>query len=169
MKKRAVLIIAAENFRDEELLEPKAILEKNGIEVKVASTIIGQAKGKLGASVKTDMLISDINSADFDAVVFIGGPGAVIYIDDPVANKVIADTLKNKKVLAAICIAPAILAKAGALKDKRATVWESEGEMLKTCGARYTGKDVEQDGNIITAAGPFAAKEFAETIVKELK
>ena len=58
--KKAVMIIAQENFRDEELLEPKEVLEKNGICVTVASTSLKEAKGKLGAKVKPGMLLKDI-------------------------------------------------------------------------------------------------------------
>jgi protease I len=85
-----------------------------------------------------------------------------------VAYKVVNDAVNRNKILAAICIAPVTLAKAGALKGKRATVWSSESGQLKAGGAIYTGKNVEKDANIITAAGPFAAKEFGEELVKAL-
>jgi protease I len=39
---------------------------------------------------------------------------------------------------------------------------------LKGGGATYTGNDVEEDGKIITACGPKAAKAFGEAIVKAL-
>ena len=167
--KKAVMIIAHDNFRDEEFLEPAEILEKNGIEVKVASSKLGPAKGKLGAMVKPDMLLKEVNVKDFDAVVFIGGNGASEYWDDPIAHNLAQEAYNSGKVVAAICIAPVTLARAGVLKGKKATVWSSEGEQLKQLGADYTGNPVERDGKIITAAGPFAAKDFGEEIVKALK
>ncbi len=168
--KKAVIIIAKQDFRDEELLEPKKILEDNGIEVKVASTILGEVKGVLGAKVKTDLLVKDIKVSDLDVLIFVGGAGAQQYWNDPLAHKLAQDTLKDaNKILAAICIAPVTLAKAGVLKNKKATVWSSESGQLQSAGVNYTGNDVEKDGNIITAAGPFAAKKFGEEIVKVLK
>ncbi len=168
--KKVVMIIAKKDFRDEELLEPKKILEDNGIEVKVASTVLGEAKGVLGAKVTTDLLVKDIRVSDFDALVFVGGAGAEQDWDYPLAHKLAQDTLKGPdKILAAICIAPVILAKAGVLKNKKATVWPSESGELKSAGVNYTGNDVEKDGNIITAAGPRAAKKFGEEIVKVLE
>ncbi len=168
--KKAVIIIAKQDFRDEELLEPKKILEDNGIEVRIASTVLGEVKGVLGAKVKTDLLVKDIRVPDFDVLVFVGGAGAAQYWDDLLAHKLVQDTLKDpNKILAAICIAPVTLAKAGVLKDRKATVWPSESEQLKSRGANYTGNDVEKDGNIITASGPSAAKELGEEIVKALK
>lgn len=167
--KKVVMIIAHENFRDEEFLVPAEILELNGTEVKVASSKLGPAKGKLGAMVKPDMLLKEVNIKDFDAIVFVGGPGAAEYFDDPVAHKLAKDAYASGKIVSAICIAPVILAKAGLLQGKKATVWESEGALLKSLGADYTGKPVEIDGKIITAAGPFAAKDFGEELVKALK
>lgn len=167
--KKAVMIIAEDGFRDEELLQPKEILEKNGIEVKVASTTLKEAKGVLGVKVKPDILVSDIKINDFDAVIFIGGAGSSQYWDDPIAHRLAQDAVHKDKIVAAICIAPVTLAKAGILKGKRATVWSSEAGQLKSAGVDYTGEPVEKDGKVITAAGPFAAHEFGEKIVEALK
>jgi len=166
--KKVVMIIAHEGFQDDEFLRPKEILERNGIDVKVASTALSQATGMLGAKVKPDMLVSDINVRDFDAIVFIGGSGATQYLDDPVAHNLAQDATNTDRIVAAICIAPLTLAKAGILKGKRATVWPSEGEQLKAAGVNYTARPVEKDGNIITASGPVAASEFGEELVKAL-
>jgi len=166
--KKVVMVIAQDGFRDEEFLQPKEILERNGIEVKVASTSLAEAKGMLGAKVKPDILVSDINIRDFAAVVFVGGAGASQYWNDPVAQKLAEDALNTNRIVAAICIAPVTLAKAGILKGKRATVWPSEAEQLKAAGANYTGRAVEKDGDIITASGPAAAREFAEELVRAL-
>jgi len=90
------------------------------------------------------------------------------YWDDPVAHAVAQEAVAQGKVLAAICIAPTTLAKAGVLQGKKATVFSSEAEELKACGANYTGTSVERDGLIITADGPKAAVEFAEEITRAL-
>ncbi len=166
--KKAAMIIAEDGFRDEELLEPQEIFKRNGIEVKVASTSLSPAKGMLGAKVEPDILVSDIKIKDFDAIVFVGGSGSSQYWDDPIAHKLAQDALTANRLVAAICIAPVTLAKAGVLKGKRATIWSSEAGQLKSAGANYTGRAVEKEGNIITASGPTAAREFAEEIVKAL-
>jgi len=167
--KKVVMIIAENDFRDEELFVPKEIFEKAGIEVKVASTALKQAHGMLGATFKPDILVNDINVRDFDAIIFVGGSGASQYWDDPVAHRLAQEANNTGRIVAAICIAPVTLARAGILKGKRATVWSSEGAQLKSEGANYTGRPAEKDGNIITANGPSAAREFAEELVKALK
>ncbi|MFA5287294.1 MAG: DJ-1/PfpI family protein [Candidatus Omnitrophota bacterium] len=163
-----VMVIAHKGFRDEELLEAKEVLEKNNISVKVASTVLSQAQGKLGALIKPDILFKDINLADFDALVFIGGPGSVEYWDDPLAHKLLQDAILSGKVVAGICAAAVTLAKSGILKGKRATVFSGDSQELINSGVNYTAAPLERDGNIITADGPKAARVFGEEIVKAL-
>jgi len=162
------MIISQDNFRDEELLESKAALEKAGIEVKVASVSLNIAKGSRGAEVKPDITFSSINIKDFDAVIFVGGAGAIRYWDDPLAHKLVKDAINSNRIVGAICIGPVTLAKAGILAGKRATVFPSGIEQLKAAGAIYTAGKVEKDGNIITASGPDAAEAFGEEIAKAL-
>jgi len=166
--KSILMIIAHQDFRDEEYEEPRQVFEGRGAKVTVASSSLETAKGALGAQVKPDLLLKDAAVGDYDAIVFVGGPGAQEYWDDPVAHVIAQEAVAEGKVLAAICIAPATLARAGVLKGKKATVFSSEAGALKAGGANYTGASVERDGLIITANGPQAAAEFAEEIAKAL-
>ncbi len=169
MGKKILMIIASQNFRDEELLIPKKLFEKEGYQVVIASSSLKPAKGMLGALVTPQILIDQVNVDDYDAIVFVGGIGAQEYFHNPVAHKIAREAVVKGKVLGAICLAPRILAEAGVLKGKKATVWQSEGKALEEKGAIYTGKPVEIDGKIVTGAGPFAAEEFAKAILNLLK
>ncbi len=166
--KKAVLIIAREIFRDEELFDTQKALEAAHVKTTVASSVLGNCKGKLGAVAVSTMKLEEIIADQFDAIVFIGGGGAMEYYDNQTALKLAKDAMAQGRVLAAICIAPRILANAGLLEGKVATCFESEAENIKKLGANYTGADVEQDGNIITANGPHAATEFGETIAEAI-
>jgi protease I len=166
--KKVVMIIAPENFRDEELLEPKAVLTEKGAEVKVACASLETARGMLGAEVKPDMLINDIKPEDWDAIILIGGTGASVYWEDFSIHSMLDEAVKQNKIVGAICIAPVTLANAGILSGKKATVYQSEAQKLKDKGAEYTGEGIQRDGNIITASGPPAAKEFGNAIAQAL-
>jgi protease I len=123
-----------------------------------------------GLKATPDILTEDVNVNDYDAVIFVGGSGATVYLDDPVAHKIAQDAVSKNKIVGAICIAPVTLAKAGILKGKRVTTYpvEENQKQLKALGAVYTAQPVEKDGNIITADGPKSAKEFGEEISKAL-
>jgi len=166
--KKVVLIIASQNFRDEEFFVTKDYLTKNGVKVVVASSKLKECKGMLGGVVIPQILVSQINVKDFDGVVFIGGSGTGEYFKDQVALSKASEAFKKGKVIGAICIAPAILANAGVLKGKKATAFSSvEYDILKG-GAIYTGNLVEVDDKIVTGSGPEAALEFAKALLKLL-
>ncbi|MFH0803884.1 MAG: DJ-1/PfpI family protein [Candidatus Tagabacteria bacterium] len=172
--KKIALIVAGEGFRDEEYFVPKEILEKEGAEIKNASDKTGVARGADGGEVKVDLLLQEVNPADFDAVVFIGGPGALEHLDNEISYKLARATIEQGKILGAICISPSILAKAGVLKGRKATVSssalnKSAVKILKENGAIYEDENMVVDGKIITANGPSAAQEFGEKISLMLK
>jgi len=166
--KKAVMVIAEKNFRDEELFEPKKILEAEGVKVIVVSTSFNIARGMLGGKVKPDMLLSEIKVDDYDAIIFVGGSGASQYWNDSLAHNIVKEAVEKNKVLGAICIAPVTLANAGVLTGKKATVWPSERGKIEAKGAIYTGESVQIEGKIITAEGPQAARKFGEAIAKAL-
>jgi len=167
-KQKIVMIVAFQLFRDEEYAEPKAILEKAGFQIVTASSQLGIASGRFGLTAKVDILLQEIKVDDYAAVLFIGGPGSHGYYQDPEAHRIAQEAIKQGKLLGAICAAPGILAHAGVLKGKKATVHEGDIAALKEGGAIYTGKGVEMDGKIITATGPSTAKAWGEAIIKAL-
>jgi protease I len=166
---KVLMVVAQKNFRDEEFFEPRDVLIKNGIEVKVASQEMETAQGRLGGTVMPDMTLSEAEVDDFSAVIFVGGPGAAVFLDDPDVHRLADDFYKSGRWVAAICIAPSILANAGMLIGKRATCTASEEGNLKNKGANFTGTRVEVDGKIVTASGPEAAREFGKKLVELLK
>lgn len=167
--KRVVMIIANRNFRDEEYQKPRQILEAKGATITVASSSLDVAKGMLGAEVKPDLLLGDVVVGDYDAIVFVGGTGAQEFLNNPAAHALARRAVEEGKILAAICLAPATLARAGVLKGKRATAFVGVVEELKAGGATFTGAAVERDGLIITAKGPEASEEFAQEIARALE
>lgn len=167
---KVLMVIAPENFRDEELLHTKQELERAGIETTVASSRKVEAVGMLGAKVMPDIKLEQVKVDDYDGIVFVGGSGSALYFKDNRAISIASEASKRGKKVCAICIAPVILANAGVLKGKRATVFPGEYvDQIKSKGATYTGKSVEVDGDIITATGPASAREFGRAIAKALK
>jgi protease I len=169
MNKKILMIVAANGYRDEELDIPKNIFKEKGLEVIIASTTIDKAIGKLGGTIFPDILVGNVITDEYDAVVFVGGPGAEEYFDSKQAHKIAVEIYVKRKLVTAICIAPIILAKAGILFDKKATVYPSGKQEIESMGAFYTGEDVSVDGKIITGNGPESAEKFAKTIVEMLK
>ncbi|MDD3399429.1 MAG: DJ-1/PfpI family protein [Candidatus Pacebacteria bacterium] len=163
--KKVAVVIAFRGFRDIEYFVPVDILKKVGAGIKVISSKTGKAIGDEGGEVEVDMNIAQVDLTKFDAVVFVGGPGMSDNLDNPDFQQLARKAEESGLLLGAICIAPALLAKAGILKGKKATVWSSPLDktaikILKENGAEFQDSDVVVDGKVITASGPHAAEEF---------
>jgi len=171
--KKILFVIAYNNFKDEEYAIPRSILKDKGFSITTASNKKGIALGVNGLDVEVNYLINEIDINDFDVLVFVGGSGCLRALDNQDSYNLINQAKKDDKVITAICIAPVILAKAGVLKGKKATVWSSPMDkspikILTQNGAIFENLDVVVDGNIITANGPQAAEEFGIVISKHI-
>jgi protease I len=164
-----LMVIAPEGFRDEELFVPEDVFIRKGHSVSVSSTRTGECKGSRGGSATSEILLRDVDTDRYDAVIFVGGGGSRVLFNDMDAQRIAREMHADGKVAAAICIAPVILANAGLLKGRNATVFDSEAETIRGKGARYTGDGVTVDGNIVTGDSPKSAKLFAEKVCDLLK
>jgi len=167
--KKVAMFIAFQDFRDEEYIEPKKIMEAEGIKVDTISSAKGKARGKFGAIANVDKVISEIDPSGYDALCLVGGAGCLEHLDNQSVYDIFKQAFNESKLIGSICISPVILAHAGVLKGKKATVWPDGADDLKAGGAIYTGVDIEVDGKIITANGPGPAKEYGRKLVQELK
>jgi protease I len=166
--KTALLVIANVGYQDHELAGTRNALLDAGFEVTIASTEAGACTGKFGGTEEALLAMREVDPASYDILAFIGGPGARALKDDPDALALAKARFATGKILGAICIAPTILAAAGVLKGKRATVWDdgrgTQERFLVDHGAVYTGESVTVDGSIITGNGPDAAEAFGEKL-----
>lgn len=163
-----IIVIPPINFRDEELFETKKVLEEKGIAVTVASTTKEEVNGTKGGKIIPDSLINEIKVEEMDALIFVGGSGAVTYFKDQGIHYLIKTAHNKGVIIGGICIAPTILAIAGILKGKKATAFPSEKTFLESMGVKYLEQKVVKDGYIITANGAESANEFGKTIIKTL-
>jgi protease I len=166
--KKALLIVPPQSFQDQELLETKRLLEYNGVSTVIASTRLGPLQGVLGNSIDAAMLINQANVADYGAVIFIGGPGIADFLSNPTAQNLARQAIDQRRVLAAIGTAPAILANAGVLRGVVATGFITERPKILQGGARYTGNPAEKDGLIVTAIGIMAEPMFIQDVLEAL-
>ncbi|MCK5084736.1 MAG: DJ-1/PfpI family protein [Candidatus Pacebacteria bacterium] len=169
-KKKVLFIVGSKNFRDEEYFIPFEILQKEGAKIFTASSKEGEIVGVEGGEARSSLTLKQVNTRDFDIIIFVGGDGASEYFQNDDAHRIAQEAAAKHKVLAAICIAPVILAKAGVLRGRKATVWsslmnKSGAKELKEAGCNVEEKRVVIDGEIVTADGPAVVKEFAEAII----
>ena len=171
--KKVAIVIAPDQFRDEEYAQPHASLNLAKADVTVVSTEVGKCYGTRGSIVHARMSLVDAANQDWDAVVFVGGSGAGVYAEDPLAHSLALRTHERGCLVAAICKAPIILAHAGLLRGVEATSFPDYHDELRQYGAKVLTSPVVQtevDGApIITANGPESAFAFGQDIVNTLR
>jgi len=170
---RVLLVLAYTGFQDLEYRTVRERLEGAGAEVLVASNSPGEASGMSGARARVDLTLGQVDPSEFDAVVFIGGMGTPQWLwGNPEAHRIAREAASSPevRVLAAICLAPAVLAEAGVLSGLEATVYPDPEaiQKLERGGAVYVEAPVVVSGKVITGSGPGAASEFASEILEAL-
>jgi protease I len=168
---KVLIVIAPEKFRDEELAEPVAALRNAGIGFDIASTRRGTCTGMLGAKATASLSLEEVDPKAYDGILIVGGGGAQTHLwDDDLLQPIVRFFAEKMKVVGAICLAPVILARAGVLKGKKATCFESPASFreMKAGGAILVAQPVVADRPVVTANGPGAAQAFAEAFVRML-
>lgn len=166
---KILIVIPHDRFRDEEYQIVPKVLKTAGHEVMVGSSHHTEAQGHFGMVVKPDINVSFVEPRDFEAIIFIGGRGVEEYIQDSNIMNLARNVFYERGLLAAIGMAVEILAYAGVLTSKKVTCDTSTIDKVQGVGAYYTGKSVEQDGEIITCSGYESSEEFAKAIIKALQ
>jgi protease I len=168
---KVLIVIAPEKFRDEEFTVPAAALQKAGIGYDVASKRRGVCTGMLGTKVNATLSFEEVEPKSYDGILIVGGGGAQLHLwDDELLGEMVKYFQNDAKVIAAICLAPVVLARAGILKGKKATYFNSPVSFreMKAGGAVLVDKAVVTDSRIVTGNGPEAAAEFAEAVIRTL-
>ncbi|NLA99728.1 MAG: DJ-1/PfpI/YhbO family deglycase/protease [Methanomicrobiales archaeon] len=169
---KLLFVIAPEQFRDEELDVPMRTFEEVGIGVDIASTITGTCTGMLGGTAEASMTLDEADSSDYDGIVVVGGSGSQDHLwDSERLQNLVRSFFEEGKVVAAICLAPVVLARAGILVGRQATVYRSAEAVaeMKKAGANLLDIPVVADMQVVTANGPTAAAAFADTIITKLE
>lgn len=167
MKK--VYVYLAEGFEEVEAITPIDMLRRAGAQVitlAVGGTLT--VNGAHSIPVCADMSAEDVDIADADMIVLPGGcPGFENLAASETVNAHIDYMMKNGRLVAAICGAPAaVLGPRGYLKDRRATCYPGMEDGLD-CKRVWDGA-VCVDGNVITSRSAGTAMSFAMVLVKEL-
>lgn len=165
---QVLMVLSNYNFNDDEYEYTRKVLDDNSIEVKIAASDPGECTSVTGKNLDVDVSFTGVISDDFRAIIFIGGPGVDSIFANEDALSLAKKFFNENRVVAAICWAPVILARAGILAHRKATVWSEAKTELAKAGAIYTGDKVTVDGTLITADGPDSALDFGQTIVNML-
>jgi 4-methyl-5(b-hydroxyethyl)-thiazole monophosphate biosynthesis len=158
------LIILADGFEDIEAFTVIDILRRAGIEVTLAGLVSKTVESSSMVKVMADEKLNDIRVTEYEAVILPGGRGYKALINSKAVLDMVKDFDKRGKLVAAICAAPVVLAKAGILDRRIATVYPGLEKQIP----RPRDAKIVVDGNVVTSRSPGTALIFALKLVEIL-
>jgi protease I len=166
-----VAFIADEMFEDSELRVPHERLKEAGHQpVIVGLEANKEIKGKKGdVTVTTEVAASDVEAAEFAALVIPGGYSPDKIRTDEAMVRLTRSMYGAGKPVAAICHAGWMLAEADIARGKTVTSWPSIRTDLVNAGANWVDQEVVEDGNLITSRKPEDLEAFSKTLLAQLE
>jgi protease I len=164
-----LVLVAARDFSFAEFQPVRDGLRSAGLRVVVASRDSIKAQAVNDSTVMPDLALNEVDPTVYSALIVVGGIGSVLYWTDSLALGLVRAVVQSEdQVLAGIGIGPVLLAKAGALSSRRATVYADlrAVKFLEQGGARYENRDCVTDGRVVTAADAAAAGKLVHEVAR---
>lgn len=161
-----VAILLAEEYDEQETAGVIKYLENRGAVTSIVGLEYGSIKpyDKKNVSRKIELLVKNVESDDFDALVIPGGYSPAKLAKNKVVLEFVKDMVNKGKPCAAICHGPIVLAEAKVVKNREVTSHSGLESALKLSGATWVNRKVVVDGNLITSRRPRDQRHFNAAI-----
>jgi protease I len=152
---KKVLLLAADDFEDMELLYPQFRLAEEDVAVTVAGLDTHPVRGKKGhGPVAVDTTVDHVAAGDFDALVIPGGYAPDKLRRSPAVLDLVRAFDEAGKPVAFICHAGWVPISAGIVRGRRATSVGAIRDDMVNAGADWVDEATVVDGNLISARTP---------------
>ncbi|MFQ5970885.1 MAG: DJ-1/PfpI family protein [Alphaproteobacteria bacterium] len=172
-KKLPVAILVAAGFAEQQLTDSQKTLFASGRRSSLVSPDGGLVQGwhrdAWGHHFTVDASLSEVLSADFLALLVIGGSRGVLSLrDNPHAKRLIKAFVDAGKSVGAIGDAVSLLASAEVVSGRRVAATTDDNEFLRQAGACVDTGRVSVDENLVTSADDGDTREFLEAFERAL-
>lgn len=169
---RRIAFLATDGVEQVELTAPWEVVHQAGGTPELVSLREGQIQGfnhlDKADRFQVDLIVSEIDTDHFDALVLPGGvanPDELRTDEDAVAF--VRGFFDDGKPVAAICHAPWTLIEAGVTRGRTLTSWPSLQTDLVNSGATWVDEEVKVDRGLTTSRKPDDLPAFCEMLVRE--
>jgi len=168
---RTVLVFLSQRFFSEEAVGGlRAGLKEFGLATKTVARDTGLCISMDMTVLRPDFVLADVRVEDFRALALADGSGAILYWADTLLHALCRRFIAACKPVASVGVANVVLARAGLLKGKKATILAERNAVaeLKAAGATYVANPVVTDGLLLTAADSENSEELGKVLGHKL-
>lgn len=123
-------------------------------------------KGRLQDEFMVDGDIAGAKMDGYSGVLFVGGEGAMDLAENADAQRLAREAAAARKMIGAWGHAVAILARAGIVKGRKVTGSPEVRDLVVEAGGRFSGRQLERDGDLVTAADEAVGIRFGKTLAQ---
>jgi putative intracellular protease/amidase len=169
-KKRILMVVAPENFRDIEYIVPAAFFKQNNMEV-ITTSSAKESVGRFGYQLQHTFLIDEINGNSYDALFIVGGIGCLQFKEHEALKRLCLEFVEQQKPLAAICAAPQLLLHWGILTGRNCTGFNDADQTFEKLAHMHKAHPLIEEAVvvsdfIVTGNGPAASDVMAQKFIE---
>lgn len=162
-----LVIVPPSGYAETTLRYARSSLFNVHVGTRVVSSQDGAVlRGELQDEFQVDGSLTQETMAPYSGLILCGGSGAAWLAEQADVLRLAREANEQKKLIGAWGLSVGALAKAGVLRKKRVTGERVLQKELEAAGARYTGKQVESDGKLVTGLDDASGFRFGKALVQ---
>lgn len=177
-----ILMLTGDAAESLEVMYPYQRLLEEGYEVRIAApskkrlqfVVHDFVEGydtyteKPGYTWPADLAFSEVNPADYVALVIPGGRSPEYIRNDPDFQRIVRHFFDDEKPVAQICHAPLALAASGVLEGRRSAAYPALAPDVRAAGGEFVDSEAVVDGVMVSARAwpdhPAWMREFIDIL-----
>ena len=170
LENKKVIALVANDFEDLELWYPVYRLREEGAQVD----LVGQDAdhtyiGKYGVPAKSDYAFSEVNPADYDAILVPGGWAPDNLRRFPEVIEMVQYMNTQEKIIGQICHAGWVLISANILEGRTVTSTPGIKDDMTNAGATWVDIPAISDGHIVSSRRPPDLPDYMREFINVMK
>jgi protease I len=162
-----LVVVPARDYGEQTLRHARSSLHNVHVGTWSVSTNWSELiKGRLQDEFMVDGDIAGAKMDGYSGVLFVGGEGAMELAANVDAQRLAREAAAAGKMIGAWGHATAILARAGIVKGKKVTGSPEVRDLVVQAGGRFSGRQLERDGDLVTAADEAVGIRFGKTLAQ---
>lgn len=170
LENRKIIALVDTDFEDLELWYPVHRLREEGAQVDLVGE---EAKktyiGKYGVPAESDYAFSEINPADYDAILVPGGWAPDKLRRFPEVIEMVKHMDDHKKPIGQICHAGWVLISANILQGKTVTSTPGIKDDMTNAGATWVDTPAISDGHIVSSRRPPDLPDYMREFIQVME